>query len=121
MVGITGDGAYVPRARLQRKAMAEANAWFAPNLRGAAKGERAMANWDEDAVTMAVEAARDCLGGLDRARVSRVVLASTSHPFADRSNAGIIKEALNLPDETGAMDVGGSQKAGVAALLEALY
>ena len=40
MTGIVGFGGYVPRLRLQRKAVAAANAWFAPNLLGAAKGER---------------------------------------------------------------------------------
>ncbi len=65
MTGITAFGAYIPRRRLQRKAVAQANAWFAPNLAGGAKGERAMANWDEDALTMAVEAARDCLPATD--------------------------------------------------------
>ena len=59
MTGITSYGAYIPRRRLQRKAVAEANKWFAPNLTGGARGERAMANWDEDALTMAVEAGRD--------------------------------------------------------------
>ena len=78
MIGITGYGAYVPRARLQRKAVAEANAWFAPNLRGAAKGERAMANWDEDAVTMAVEAGRDCLPAADPIK-PRVARAAANH------------------------------------------
>ena len=47
--GILSYGAYLPRARLQRKAIAAANSWFAPGLRGLAKGERAMCNWDEDA------------------------------------------------------------------------
>ena len=61
MTGITAYGAYIPRRRLQRKAIAQANAWFAPNMVGGAKGERAMGNWDEDALTMSVEAARDCL------------------------------------------------------------
>ena len=121
MVGIISAGAYVPRSRLQRRAVADAHAWFAPGLRGSAKGERAMANWDEDAITMAVEAGRDCLNGLERGRVSRVVLASTSHPNADRQNAGIVKEALNLSDEVAALDVSGSQRAATSALLDALY
>ena len=43
--GILSFGAYLPRLRLQRKAIGAANAWFAPGLRGLAKGERAMANW----------------------------------------------------------------------------
>jgi len=65
MIGITAYGAYIPRRRLQRKSIAQANAWFAPNLVGGAKGERAMANWDEDAVTMSYEAGRDCLPATD--------------------------------------------------------
>jgi 3-hydroxy-3-methylglutaryl CoA synthase len=121
MVGILAAGAYVPRLRLQRQVVAAAHAWFAPGLRGLGKGERAMANWDEDVVTMAVEAARDCLPEAERGRIARLTLASTSHPFADRQNATIVKEALNLPDAVGAMDVGGSQRAGLSALLDALY
>ena len=120
MVGIIRVGAYVPRLRLQRAAVAAAHAWFAPGLRGLAKGERAMSSWDEDSITMAVEAGRDVLEGLDRARVARVVLASTTAPFADRQNAGVIKEALNLSDGVGALDVGGSQRAATSALMDAL-
>src|SRR4029079_19589767 len=97
-------------SRLQRDAVAAAHAWYAPGLKGLAKGERSMASWDEDALTMAVEASRDALTDLDRARVKRVVMASTTLPFTDRQNAGIAKEALNLPDETGVLDVTGSQR-----------
>ena len=61
MVGITSFGGYVPRLRLQRQAIVDAHVWANPALAGKAKGERSMANWDEDAVTMAVEAARACL------------------------------------------------------------
>ncbi|KAB2958958.1 MAG: hypothetical protein F9K18_11820, partial [Thermoanaerobaculia bacterium] len=49
------------RRRLARRAIVEANGWFNPALRSLAAGERAVCNWDEDALTMAVEAARDCL------------------------------------------------------------
>jgi 3-hydroxy-3-methylglutaryl CoA synthase len=102
MTGITSYGAYIPRLRLQRKAIAQANAWFAPGLMGAAKGERSMANWDEDAVTMAVEAARDCLPAQDpiqdRAFVDGLYFASTTMPFSDRQNAGIIAGALSLKE-----------------------
>jgi len=121
MVGITGYGAYVPRLRLQRAAAAKANAWLAPNLMGKAKGERAMANWDEDAITMAVEAARDALGPADdRAYVKTLLFATTTAPFSDRLNAGIVSAALTLERSAGAADVTGSQKAGVTALSTAL-
>lgn len=118
--GILAFGAYIPRRRLQRAAIYAANKWFAPGLAGLAKGERAVANWDEDAITMAVEAARDCLAGFDRARVEALTLASTTLPFADRLNAGVVKEALNLPDATAASDVTGSLRAGTSALIQAL-
>jgi hydroxymethylglutaryl-CoA synthase len=120
MNGILAYGAYIPRLRLQRSVVVAANAWFNSALKSLGKGERAMANWDEDSITMAVESARDCLRGLDRGVISSVVLASTSAPNADRQNAGIVKEALNLRDATGSMDAAGGQRAGTSALIQAL-
>lgn len=120
MAGIQNYGAYVPRMRLQRSAIYGANKWFAPGLKGLAKGQRTIANWDEDSITMAVEAARDCLNGTERGAIRTVMLASTTLPYADRQNAGIVKEALNLPDAIAALDVGGSQRAGTSMLAQAL-
>jgi 3-hydroxy-3-methylglutaryl CoA synthase len=118
--GILSYGAYLPRRRLQRSVIAESNRWFNPALRGLAKGERTMAGWDEDSITMALEAARDALDGRDRAAVGQVMLASTTHPYDDRQNAGIVANALNLGTSIGALDVTGSQRAGTSALLQAL-
>lgn len=124
MIGIVGFGGYIPRLRLQRKAAASANAWFAPNLAGAAKGERSMGNWDEDAITMAVEAGRDCLPGADpllsRAHIDAVYFASTTAPFADRQNAGVVAAALSLPETAMSADFGGSLRAATSALAAAL-
>jgi len=119
-LGILSFGAYVPRSRLQRSVVATANAWFAPGLKGLAKGERAICNWDEDSITMGVEAARDCLGNRDRTALSRLVLASSSLPFDDRLNAGVVANALMLPSSLRALDFTGSQRAGSSALMEAL-
>lgn len=120
MTGIIACGAYIPRLRLQRSVIHGANSWFVPGLRGLARGERAIASWDEDVVTMAVEAARDALTGRPRDTIRAISLASTTAPFADRQNAGIVKEALNLGDAVASLDVAGSQKAGTGALLQAL-
>ncbi len=117
-VGITAFGAYVPVGRLQRKAILAANGWFNPGLKAHSNGERSIANWDEDPITMAVEAARDCLSDMSRAALSGVIFASTTMPFADRQNSVIVKEALTLDDSTGALDVSGSQRAGTSALLQ---
>ena len=121
MVGIAAWGAYAPRLRLSRKAVTQANAWVAPNLRAKAKGERSMANWDEDALTMAVEAARDALGpDDDRTAIDALYFASTTAPFTDRLNAGIVSAALTLEKSIASADITGSQRCGLAALGQAL-
>ena len=118
--GIVSFGAYIPRTRLQRKAIAAANGWFNAGLRGLAKGERAIGNWDEDAITMGVEAARECLAGADRAALGSVVLASTTLPFDDRQNSGVLSNALNLASTVRTMDTTGSLRAAATALAAAL-
>ncbi|PHQ66769.1 MAG: 3-hydroxy-3-methylglutaryl CoA synthase [Sneathiella sp.] len=119
-VGILAYGGYIPQSRLQRSEIAKAHSWFNPGLNGLAKGERSMANWDEDSITMAVEAARDCLIGYDRDAISAVYLASTSFPFEDRQNAGIVADALSLKSNLQTMDFSSSRRAGSAGLSLAL-
>ena len=118
--GILSYGLYIPRRRLQRSSIYEANSWYAPGLGGLAKGEKAISNWDEDAVTMAVEAGRYCMDGIDRDSIESVSLASTTLPFADRSNAGIAKEALNLSDNVMSSDRTGSLRAATSSLMQSL-
>jgi 3-hydroxy-3-methylglutaryl CoA synthase len=120
MIGITGFGGYVPRLRLSRQAVAQANAWYAPHF-AARKGTRSMAHWDEDSITMAVAAARDCLGAAgNRQHVRSVLLASGTLPFAERLNAGVVAGALTLGDDIEAIDMGGSQRAGLSAVTQAV-
>lgn len=121
MIGIVGYGGYVPRLRLSRKAVVDANSWFAPQFAARVTGTRSMANWDEDSITMAVAAARDCLGAAeDRSHVRALYLASCSLPFAERLNAGLIREALTLDRTVEALDLAGSQGAALSALSVAL-
>lgn len=120
MIGITSFGAYIPRMRLQRAAIAQANTWFDPSLKALARGERSMCNWDEDTITMAVEAGRDAIAAAARKAMDALFLASANMPFLDRQNAGVVAEALNLGSALRAVDVCGSQRAGTSALLSAL-
>lgn len=119
MVGIKLAGAYLPLLRLQRNVIAAANQWFDPGLKGLAKGERSMCNWDEDVVTMATESVRDALQGHPE-NIGALLLASTSHPFLQRQNAGIVAAALNLGPLIRTMDFSGSLRAGSSALMTAL-
>lgn len=119
MVGITSFGGYIPRLRLARKSIVEAHLWADPSLHGKARDERSMCNWDEDAVTMGVEAARDCLS-TGVSIPDAIYFVSTSLPFLDRQNAGILVEALTLGENMASLDVTASQKAGTSALMQAL-
>ena len=118
MVAISAVGGYIPRLRLDRQAVVAANGWFNPALRALGRSERAICNWDEDPITMAVEAARQCLGDRQRDDIAAVYFASTSAPFDDRQNAGIISEVLRLKN-VATLDIGASMRAGTSALIAA--
>ena len=118
--GIVAAGAYIPRLRLQRKAIVDTNRWFAPGLTSLGKGERAICNWDEDAITMAVEAARDATIGRERVALKTLYFASTTFPFLDRLNAGVVAEALAMDEDLNALDVASSQRCATSALAMAL-
>lgn len=116
MVGITGYSAYIPRLRLQRSAIAAAHAWYDPSYARKGRGERSICGWDEDAITMGVEAAR---GLATNGRPDALMFASTTGPFVDRQQAGIIATALSLEGEIRTLDVTSSQRAALGALSQA--
>lgn len=120
MAGIQSYGVALPRLRLARRTIATAMGWVNAGL-AAGRGERTVCNWDEDSLTLAVEAAREALPSHSARRaVGTVALASTTLPFADRSNATLLAGALALPDSALAFDVAGSQRCGSSALAQAL-
>jgi 3-hydroxy-3-methylglutaryl CoA synthase len=120
MIGLTAYGAYVPRYRLERKAVAKAMAWINPAAWGLAGGEKAVANVDEDPITLAVAAVRNAAHNAPDPQCGALYAASVTFPYAERQNAVIAREALNLPETAVALDVTGSTRAGTSALLAAL-
>ena len=109
MPGIVAHGAYVPRFRLG----AETVGW--PGSQ-----ERAVANFDEDSVTMAVAAGRECLQGRDRQDIDALFFASSTVPYAEKQGAAIISAALDLRRDIFAADVTDVLRAGTTALRSAL-
>jgi len=118
--GIVDAAAYVPAMRLDRQAIFAANSWANPALKGLARGARSMCNWDEDSITMGVEAARRCLSDRPKERLRRLYFASTTPPFADRQSAAVVGEALNLASNLAAVDLANSRNAGLQAFCEAV-
>lgn len=117
MVGITGYGAYIPRRRLSRASIVAAHQWADPGLASKGRGERSMCNWDEDCVTMAVEAARSLPVS---AEFPALYFASTSAPFADRQHSAVLATALGLPESIASIDLACSQRAGTSGLVQAM-
>jgi hydroxymethylglutaryl-CoA synthase len=115
MVGISSFGAYVPMTRLPFSAISGGG-----RKASGGGGERAVAYYDEDAVTMGVAAATDCLRGIDRGAVDGVLFASTSYPYKEKQGASIVAKALDLRRDLFSSDYGGSLRSGTGALRAAL-
>lgn len=118
--GIAAIGAYVPALRLDRGEAAALHQWLSPELGGIDGSERALCSWDEDAVTMAVEAGRECLRDVPASTVSKLLLATTTSPFTDLLCSALAAAALDLRPSAGSLDVTGSLRAGTSALVSAL-
>ena len=115
MAGIISYGAYIPLWRLSRDAIAAA--WGRNSL----GGERSVANNDEDTVTMASEAAFDCLSGVSLEDVGGMYFASTTPPFKEKECSTLVSTVADLRPEIITADYGYSLRAGTAALRAALH
>lgn len=113
MTGITSIGSYIPIYRLPRETIA---AMWGTRPMG---GEKAVAGYDEDAVTMAVAAARDCLQS-ETAQPDGLYFASTTAPYREKQSAAIIANAIGMGRKTFAADFAHSLKAATTALKAAL-
>ena len=111
--GITNFSAYVPNQAMSRTAMVDAIGWTKPSLKAFNTGSRRYVEWDEDPITLSVAAA----SSLELNTIKQLCFASTSAPFLDRQNAGIIATALDLPTTTHCFELSGSQRAGSSALI----
>jgi 3-hydroxy-3-methylglutaryl CoA synthase/uncharacterized OB-fold protein len=113
-IGISAVAGYLPLLRLERKAAARELGWSGLAMPRA--GLRAVAGWDEDALTMAVEAARSIAEPACKA----LRFASTSAYFTERSQSAIMLDALALPRAVRTGDLANSRRAATTALLDAL-
>ena len=114
MLGMLSYGAYIPYHRMSRAEISRAWGGFAM------PGEKAVASYDEDSLTMGVEAAIDCMRGADKKGVDALFFATTTAPFKERLGSAIIAMALDLPEGIRTVDFTGTLRAGTTALKCAL-
>jgi len=117
MIGIKSYGAYIPRYRMNHNTIFMSVGFLGSFPR---PGENAVANHDEDALSMAVAAGTDCLSGMKREIVDGLYLATTSQPYMVRQNSALVATALDLQSNMRTADFVGSTKSGTTALLSAL-
>ncbi|MDP6670807.1 MAG: hydroxymethylglutaryl-CoA synthase [archaeon] len=119
MIGIVGYGAYAPINRITVEKIAEV---WGKNGKAISKGlnvkEKAVAGFDEDACTIAVEASRKAIEdfGIDAQKIGAVYVGSESHPYAVKPTASIVADAINAGPELTAADLEFACKAGTAGI-----
>ncbi|MGX9135121.1 OB-fold domain-containing protein [Rummeliibacillus sp. JY-2-4R] len=113
MKGIISYGAYIPYNRLQRKTIGEFYG-TSPSL-----GEKAIAGYDEDSVSMGVEAALDCLVNVNPNAVDVVYFATATAPYKEKSSVPTISTALNLREDIRGIELGASLRSGTSSFMAA--
>ena len=113
MLGITSLGAYIPQYRLSLEEIGKM--WRAKG----GGGEKAVAGYDEDAITMAVAAALDCMKGTGK-EPNSIYFATTTAPYREKQSAALIASAVDLDRHCHTADFTNSLRAGTTALKAAI-
>lgn len=117
-VGIVAHGAYVPKNRLHLEEIRK----FWGGLGTPSVKEKAFPGYDEDSVTMAVEAARQALdrSQMEADELGAIFFATTSGPYDEKPNASTVAAAISGSSRMRVVEMGGSPRAGLQALISAL-
>ncbi len=112
-IALTALGVCVPRYRLSGEKLAQT--WGGP----ARRGERSVANYDEDALTMAATAAATALEG-EPGGVEAVFFASCTAPYHEKLHASVLATVLRFERGVRVADFGASSRAAATALRAAV-
>jgi hydroxymethylglutaryl-CoA synthase len=118
MTGIAGLGTYLPRYRIEASEITDAWGQF----HGAGITKTAVPDADEDALTMAHEAAARALRASETAAedIETLLVATTTPPMAEDPIDPRLASTLGLPETVRSRQFTGSTRAGTEALVAAL-
>lgn len=108
MMGISGCGVYLPYYSISGERIA-AEWGYSPT-----RFTKRFASYDEDSLTLGVEAALKCRPNHPP---DTLIFASTTPPYKEKQSASIIAAALDLPRSTKTIDITGSLRAATTALI----
>ncbi len=116
--GIVSYGVYIPRFRIRVDEIARVWGDGADISESLRVFEKSVPDLDEDAVTIAVEAARNALarGNVDARRIGAIYVGSESHPYAVKPTGTIVGQAVCSSASYTAADFEFACKAGTAAV-----
>ncbi len=108
MIGITNIYPYLPHYRLKVESINKA--WN----RSPGKGERAIANFDEDVITMSVNTLSSVKKSWDD--INFLIHATTSSPFIEESSSDLISYVLGINNNSINLNINQSLTSGTTAL-----
>lgn len=119
MIGIVSYGTYIPKNRIRIADIA--NAWNKDAdevSRSLGLTDKSVPSFDEDAATIATEAASSCLSVFsgEPQDVDVLFVGSESHPYAVNPTSTIVGELLGIGNSYLAADIEFACKAGTAAI-----
>jgi hydroxymethylglutaryl-CoA synthase len=119
-VGFIGYGAYVPRYRLPAKEVARV--WTGGKGAGLPVKEKAVPGFDEDVITMSIEAAKNAIAraGIAPTELRAIWVGSESHPYAVKPSSTVVAEAIGASANIQAGDWEFACKAGTEAIVAAM-
>lgn len=115
MIGIVSYGVYIPKYRIRVADITTAHKKDASEvISGLQVEEKAIAALDEDAATLASEAALRALstGKINPQKIEAILVGSESHPYAVKPTATIVGEMLGVSNNYFAADLEFACKAG---------
>ncbi|MCA0988559.1 OB-fold domain-containing protein [Guptibacillus algicola] len=110
MQGIIAYEVYLPHHRISKKEVAGFHGGYA------GKGTKSVAHYDEDSLTMAVNASNSLGDALEKYQPGAVYFASTTSPYQEKLGSVTLAKALHLPANTGTIDYGNSLRAASNAI-----
>lgn len=119
MIGIVGYGTYIPRYRLKLSEIAQVWGKEADEIeRGLKIVEKAVPSFDEDSVTMGIEAARKAIkmAGIAPTSIEAVYVGSESHPYVVNPSSTTIGQYLGVGNNYFASDLEFACKAATAGM-----
>ena len=119
MVGIISYGSYIPKYRIKSEEIARVHSrdpWFVK--KELLIEEKSVPGFDEDSLTMGVEASLNALRkiSIDSKKIGAIYSGSESKVYAVKPNSSIIGEVLGIGQDYTSADIEFACKAGTAAM-----